>query len=70
MSDDDSYNSIDANLEILHKAPKSIKLNTIEHFHIYNATKTNPSILLNEQKNFAENIMFDSLINIQNKKLQ
>lgn len=67
IQEDHSFSSIHQDLEIIHLAPKSKKLDIIEQFHIYKNIKENPTKILNDKINFQANIVFDTIINLTQK---
>jgi hypothetical protein len=55
-----AYNTIDETMKVLHIEKKGQKLNTLEHFQIYNLTKK--SVQLNDTHTLTHNPIFDILI--------
>ena len=52
-------------LDILHKCRKSLKLDTLERFEIYKATKANYDRILNEKSIHKNNILFNRVNDIE-----
>ena len=64
-SQDHNIKNISENLDILHKCRKSLKLNTLERFEIYKATKENYDYILNEKSIHKNNILFNKVNDIE-----
>ena len=62
---DHNIKSIKENLDIIHKCKKSRKLDTLERFEIYKATKENYNLVLNEKSKHKNNILFNRINDIE-----
>jgi hypothetical protein len=51
-------------LEILHTCKKGRLLDTMEEFEIYRAVKKEPQNVLNEQRSFKSNIIYEAAIKL------
>lgn len=63
LNDNHSFKDIYTNLDILHIAPNNRKIDTLEQYEIYKHTKTHKTDILNEQKHFKANILFEGILN-------
>lgn len=60
------YTSFEENLQILHRCKKGKLMDSLEEYEIYKEIKNNNTLnLLNDQINFASNVLFDTALSLR-----
>jgi predicted GIY-YIG superfamily endonuclease len=67
INENHNYSNINTNLQPLHFCSKGRKLTVLESYEIFKANKTSPDDLLNDKCTMQQNILFETLLKLDNR---